>query len=69
MTFIQQFLNGLQLGSLYALSERGRSAHHDSSEMVRAILPWLLLLLLVAFAGVSLFTQPMEMRGTVGFGH
>lgn len=61
-------LGGL-LSGLYVLGERARCAHPNSQIMMRAMLPWLLLLLALAFTALYLFTLPMEMRGTVGFGH
>ncbi len=57
------------LASLYVLGERTRRAHPDAPSLVRALLPWTILLLALAFTAIYLFTLPMEMRGTVGFGN
>lgn len=55
--------------SLYVLGERVRREHPDAPDMLRALLPWVVLLLTLAFTAIYLFTLPMEMRGTVGFGN
>ena len=57
------------LATLYVLTERARASHPDSGVMAKALLPWALLAVAIAITGVYLFTLPMEMRGTVGFGH
>jgi hypothetical protein len=53
------------LGSLSVLGKIGRRARVPQ----RATFPWLLLLLAVALAAVTIFTLPMEMRGTVQLSH
>ena len=53
------------MGSLSALGAIGRNTRLPS----RAVLPWLLLFLILAVTAVTIFTMPMEMRGTVQFAH
>ena len=53
------------LGSLVVANRQARRAHPDRRAARLATLPWLLLLLAVAVAALALFTQPMEMRGTM----
>jgi len=57
------------LATLYVIGERARAAHADSGTMAKAMIPWALLAVAIAITSVYLFTLPMEMRGTVGFGH
>ncbi|MCP4167647.1 MAG: FesM [Chloroflexi bacterium] len=57
------------MGSLYVLNERASATHTRQSDMIKALLPWIILALALALAAIYLFSMPMEMRGTVGFGH
>lgn len=54
------------LASLVVVGRIARQAHSDPAGARRAMLPWLGLLLLLAFAAVAIFTLPMEMRGAPG---
>jgi polyferredoxin len=54
------------LGSLVVADRIARRACLDLARARRATLPWLGLLLLLAFAAIAIFTLPMEMRGAPG---
>ena len=56
------------VGLVASLNVLNRTGRRDALSR-SALLPWLLLLVLLAVAGVLLFTQPMEMRGSIQFGH
>ncbi|MCO6453651.1 MAG: hypothetical protein J5I90_22910 [Caldilineales bacterium] len=61
-------LVGLAAG-LFILNERSRPLQLSDGRYLAALLPWVALLVLFTLTGVYLLTLPMEMRGTVGFGH
>jgi polyferredoxin len=52
--------------SLYVVGEIGRKIRPKPYPLIGQ-LPWVLILLLIAAAGIVLFNLPMEMRGTVFF--
>ncbi len=54
------------LGSLIVADRIARQAHPEPASARRAMLPWLGLLLLLAWAAVAIFSLPMEMRGAPG---
>jgi hypothetical protein len=53
------------MGSLYVGGELGHRAHPEPQVALKALLPWLALLLALAFAALYVFYLPMEMRGTI----
>ncbi len=50
--------------SLYLVGERSKLGNNGRSASVWVQLPWILLLVLLAYTAVTLFGMPMEMRGT-----
>lgn len=58
------FLYGGVLGSLIAGLQIAQREYRDRQQALRAVLPWLALILLIGMAGMWLLSQPMEMRGT-----
>lgn len=52
--------------SLFAANRVAQQSHPEPQAIRRAVLPWLALFLLLAFAAVYLFSLPMEMRGAPG---
>jgi hypothetical protein len=59
-------LAGGYAGSLYA-AWRIAARRYKQGNVRRAWLPWAILFLAIMVAALWLFSQPMEMRGTVGF--
>jgi polyferredoxin len=57
-------LQGGLAGSLFALWRIAQSAEADHRSALRGFAPWALLATVLAGAGIWLFLQPMEMRGT-----
>jgi hypothetical protein len=55
------------LGSLTVAGQVARQAHPNLQLARKAALPWLALLLFLAFTTLYIFNLPMEMRGTVFF--
>lgn len=55
------------LGSLYVVGERNR--RHFGEGATRVMIPWVVLLVLMAAAAILIFTLPMEMRGSILGGH
>lgn len=65
---VQMALVVLGLGvSLWGIDARARQIFKGKAA-ARAILPWVVLLLLIAVAAMATFSLPMEMRGTNMFG-
>jgi ferredoxin len=55
------------LGSLTVAGRVARQAHPQTKTARRVVLPWLALMLALAFATLYIFNLPMEMRGTPFF--
>jgi hypothetical protein len=55
------------LGSLTVAGQVARQSHPNLQLARKAVLPWLALLLFLAFTTLYIFNLPMEMRGTVFF--
>ncbi|MEA3334758.1 MAG: FesM [Chloroflexota bacterium] len=52
-------------GSLYVTTRLANRAGGSVAMARRAVLPWIVLLLGLALAAISVFSEPMEMRGTI----
>mgnify|MGYP001043456515 CR=1 FL=1 len=55
------------LASLYVLGERNR--RHFGEQATTVMIPWVVLLVLMAVAAILIFSLPMEMRGSALGGH